>query len=294
MNQQVYTPRQPDMTREAKWNLYVIADLMTWATNAEERSPLEEFKSFEEAKARFLELRMQSYNNQMFELNPDGEPYARLTLGITRTDGRVAVDLLHVRRGMNYLVDDFSRMENVYSDTEAMLIISRIAEEIGFEMVRRYAKTAVGYKRLPDVSIYDWESPFKPKLFYSTKRFNSFKVTVPFSVVLTQTDIDDIMCTALDGGITYWCKYAEVVGEFLGNMASEQISRGGALKLYDAESDETYELTLIKFLRGFQQYLEEANQISRDASGHMNMDDIDADAADIIIQYAIFSEMVYG
>ncbi len=60
-------------------------------------------------------------------------------------------------------------------------------------------------------------------------------------------DIDDIMCAALEGGITYWCSRAEVVGEYLGEYASEQISKGGELRLYDCESDEVYTLTLDKF-----------------------------------------------
>ena len=58
------------------------------------------------------------------------------------------------------------------------------------------------------------------------------------------------MCTALEGGINYWCCKAEVVGEYLGEYASEQISRGGELKLYDAEEDEVYTLTLDKLLKG--------------------------------------------
>ena len=44
------------------------------------------------------------------------------------------------------------------------------------------------------------------------------------------------MATALDGGITYWCNKAEVIGGYLGEYASDQISRGGKLKLYDYEA----------------------------------------------------------
>lgn len=50
-------------------------------------------------------------------------------------------------------------------------------------------------------------------------------------VTLTQQDIDDIMASALDGGICYWCRMAEVVGEYLGEYASDQISLGGSLIL---------------------------------------------------------------
>ena len=59
---------------------------------------------------------------------------------------------------------------------------------------------------------------------------------VEMVLVVTQEDIDDIICGALDGGINYWCYKAEVVeNNYLGEYASEQISRGGSLNLYDSE-----------------------------------------------------------
>lgn len=75
-------------------------------------------------------------------------------------------------------------------------------------------------------------------------------------VVVTQEDIDDIMAGALEGGINYWCGEAEVVGNYLGEYASEQISRGGQLILYDIEEDETYTLDREKFMKGLKMYFE--------------------------------------
>lgn len=43
-------------------------------------------------------------------------------------------------------------------------------------------------------------------------------VSVTLEIVLTQEDIDDIMCGALEGGITYWCDEAKVVGDYPENM----------------------------------------------------------------------------
>ena len=80
----------------------------------------------------------------------------------------------------------------------------------------------------------------------------TFNIEIKMDVKLTQEDIDDIMCSALEGGISYWCRKAEVVGEYLGEYASDQISRGGTLKLYDSEDDEVYELTIEKLLHGFE------------------------------------------
>ena len=59
-------------------------------------------------------------------------------------------------------------------------------------------------------------------------------------IVITQEDVDDIMSTALDSStLQCWCSEVNVVGRYLGEYASEQISRGGELELYEIE-EETY------------------------------------------------------
>lgn len=125
---------------------------------------------------------------------------------------------------------------------------------------------------------------------------NEFRITAQIKVVLSRTDIDDIMLTALTGGITYWCRRVEPKGEYLGGLSSEQISRGGSLKLYDSESDDVYELDLQKFLRGFKAWLESGGDTygAVDGSGNVDCSNIDADCADAIIQFALFGELVFG
>lgn len=112
-------------------------------------------------------------------------------------------------------------------------------------------------------------------------------------IEITVQDIDDIMAAALEGGITHWCRRAEPVGAYLGEYASEQISRGGALRLYDRESDDIYELTLEKTLDGVRRYLENGCRICID-NGGIDTSDIDSTAADCIIQYALFQDIIYG
>ena len=120
-------------------------------------------------------------------------------------------------------------------------------------------------------------------------------VSVAFSFVVSDEDIDDIMSAALDGGITYWCGRAEVVGEYLGEYASEQISRGGTLKLYDIEDPKTvYELTLDKFLNGLRLWIENERAFQLTEAGRLDVGQIDAAAADTIIQYALFCDVIYG
>lgn len=84
-----------------------------------------------------------------------------------------------------------------------------------------------------------------------------YEIKAEIRVELTQEDIDDIMVGALEGGITYWCSEASPEGgEYLGEYASEQISRGGTLLLYDFEEEAYRKLDLEKFLNGFKLWVE--------------------------------------
>ena len=124
------------------------------------------------------------------------------------------------------------------------------------------------------------------------------------SVFVTQENIDDILVGALEGGITYWCSKVRVVGiKYLGEYASEQISRGGKLDFYAFESafdnDITcYRLTLDKLLKGIARfYKENKNDIMFVNDGdRVTVDCCNADAprCDCIIQYALFNEIVFG
>lgn len=124
---------------------------------------------------------------------------------------------------------------------------------------------------------------------------NEKKYTVrpEIEVNLSQQDIDDIMAVALDGGICYWCRKAEVVGEYLGEYASDQISRGGALILHDAESAQTWELTLGKFLKGVKLYFEQGCHVQVEDNA-IDTCDIDANDADCIVQFSVFGEVMFG
>lgn len=127
----------------------------------------------------------------------------------------------------------------------------------------------------------------------------TFEIEIKKVISVTQEDIDDIMCSALEGGITYWCYEADVLGEYLGEYASEQISRGGKLKLYlweEVNGETKYWLTLDKFLKGIQKWYEdgcdEYGAVQPD--GTLDCCEIDSAMADLIIQFALFDEIVFG
>lgn len=122
------------------------------------------------------------------------------------------------------------------------------------------------------------------------------ELNIEFTLSISDEDIDDIVCTALEGGITYWCREARVVGDYLGEYASEQISRGGELILVDGESDDEYTLTKQKLLNGIR--LAISNHYYEDYkwwnSNGIETYNVDADVADVIIQLALFEDIIYG
>ena len=119
-------------------------------------------------------------------------------------------------------------------------------------------------------------------------------ISAVFNITVSNEDIDDIMVSALEGGIAYWCKEAEVVGDYRGEYASEQISWDGALRLHDCEDDAVYELTLPKFLNGLRLWIENEHAFELTDAGRLDIGQIDALAADTIIQYALFNDVIYG
>lgn len=123
-----------------------------------------------------------------------------------------------------------------------------------------------------------------------------YKINIETELTITQEDIDDIMCTALEGGITYWCRRAKVVGEYLGEYGSEQIARGGKLLLDDMVEDQEYELTREDILKGIKMAVEHGYYKDYGwCDGHyLDTCQVDANVADVIVQLALFEDVIYG
>ena len=114
---------------------------------------------------------------------------------------------------------------------------------------------------------------------------------------LTEEDIDGIMSCALDGGVTaMWCAKVEVVGgKYLGEYSSDQISRGGSLRFYDLESDDTWVLTQAKLIHGIELAFAKGYGLEWfDESGKLDIYNIDANEADTMVQFALFGEVVFS
>lgn len=126
------------------------------------------------------------------------------------------------------------------------------------------------------------------------------KVIIHKEIEVTAEDIDDILCGSLEGGSTYWCDRVEVIEEYLGEYASEQISRGGKLKFhviepFDEDDTEWYELDKEKFLVGLQKWLDDYSDVGLVLyKNKLDCAEIDAGMADSIVQFALFGEEIYG
>lgn len=169
-----------------------------------------------------------------------------------------------------------------------------------------FTDAGVNFKFLSDEKLEEIEKAMKKKESESLaakRKKEQVTVSVTLEIVLTQEDIDDIMCGALEGGITYWCDEAKVVGDYLGEYGSEQIARGGKLRLhllepFDKDETEYYELDLEKFKKGVELWAitPVGCNCLEQMDGKIRFDTCNADAivCDAIIQYALFGTVVFG
>ena len=140
----------------SKWQCYIIPDLATWtgAAGSKSYTPIEFYDTYEQAAARFRELRSEPYNSEEV-------PGARLTFGVQREDPPSAADLLHVRQGQNYLVDDYTRMASLNQSPEVIGILRQRRKALGFDQVRAYEPGSMEPK---DINFSRWKHPLKPGL----------------------------------------------------------------------------------------------------------------------------------
>lgn len=121
-------------------------------------------------------------------------------------------------------------------------------------------------------------------------------IEVRKKIELNQDVVDDLIVTALEGGINYWCGEAYCTDEKWREdddckYLSGVISRGYGIMLVDREDDtERWELTLDKFKKGIEMWIE------NECGGYWSGDpgEIDGDAIDLIIQYAVMGRIIFG
>lgn len=117
--------------------------------------------------------------------------------------------------------------------------------------------------------------------------------SIKISSSLPQSFLEDILITAFEGGINYWCDFMDTA------PSPESVDiykvlfqvKGSSILLHvdDEDADKMEELTLPRLLKGISSYCVHAG-----ITPNRMEDEIDADMADMIIQFAIFNQLVFG
>ena len=122
---------------------------------------------------------------------------------------------------------------------------------------------------------------------------DTVRVSMP-AVVVPRERLEDLMCNALEGGITYWAERVEIIGDWPKDCewAHEAIARGCAFKVYHNEDEcdtvidhacnllpKALGKLAVEFPHQWSLFLEEQD---------------DAETADIVFQLYVFGEVVYG
>ena len=137
------------------------------------------------------------------------------------------------------------------------------------------------------------------------KAKNELEVKIP--VRLSDEDIEDLMVTAMEGGIGYWAcldntdaRFADAPeDESLAETATKILLDGGGVTFLDNEDrSQAFILRLDLLLEGVRLYLTESyctqNFEMKNGVARLDMCMVDAEIADMIIQYALFGKLVYG
>jgi len=116
------------------------------------------------------------------------------------------------------------------------------------------------------------------------------KITV--TNMIDEQTISDVLVTAFEGGINYWCPYAVKVDHWPENAsyASDVVAQGFPVDIYIEDEDTWQTLTLDKVMKGIELFLALRNE----SISYLNGPSFDADDADLVVQYALFGEIVYG
>jgi len=122
--------------------------------------------------------------------------------------------------------------------------------------------------------------------------------TIQIEKQITENDIDNIICSSFEGGSNYWMQLDNTTpewkekpkGEPLSTWATKLILEGKKVKVCDieeTEDDSKWIITLEKLLDGIK-----LNSVHRPFDA--DLENMDADTADCIVQYALFGKLVFG
>jgi hypothetical protein len=123
---------------------------------------------------------------------------------------------------------------------------------------------------------------------------------------LTKSHLEDIIVTALEGGSNYWYQLGKMPtdlpskGQPLAIRITEYVMNGGIIPIYDYEEsplweDESEWTKLGEISReSISNGISKCTQNNASAIGNIMSEDYDAGDADIVFQYIVMGEIVFG
>ena len=118
------------------------------------------------------------------------------------------------------------------------------------------------------------------------------KLQSTHEIEVTDNDIEDIMSAALEGGVNYWTDCITRPDGDNAEYWDQELTKGTGVLIFRVDG-RTYMLMKDNFLTGLAKYLE--NPLYDCIDGNkIDPGNIDAECADMIVQYALFGGLVYG
>lgn len=121
------------------------------------------------------------------------------------------------------------------------------------------------------------------------------KIKVKIKLFVSNQDLCDILTTAFEGSIDYWCRGCndDSSNPISWSKAVDTIIKGEKVQLIDLENEIVSYLLGIKSLRkGLKRFIKENPELIY--NGDLDIGNIDANMADTIIQYSIFGEIIFA
>ena len=113
--------------------------------------------------------------------------------------------------------------------------------------------------------------------------------------------IEHILCSAFEGGITYWANNVschdkedmQKTGGYKSEYLTKTKKKDAVIYIHDAETEEKYPITKKSIIDALQKMDTPEYKYTK-ALGRILNETYDADDADIVVQTACFGEVVYG
>lgn len=119
------------------------------------------------------------------------------------------------------------------------------------------------------------------------------EVTFTQTAIIPDKVVEDIWITAIEGGCNYWCE-SMLTAEDMSTQKALMAGLDVDVRAWD--DDESYHLNKMRMVDGIVSFcqLRDISPLAFTKADWYDIVDLDADVADLIVQFAVFGEVIYG